>query len=481
MDLLIGFDIGTSTIKGVLAACNDDLLVQASRPTELERPRDDWVEFSAERCYELVCEVCRELLASAPSGGTIVAIALSGASGNTLLLDKDLRPLGRAINWMDRRAADTWQQLLPGLDPDDVYQRVGWPFGGMFPLAHLAGLRRHDPEQVGAAAHCVMNTTYLYSRLCGLLVCDHSTATTFYLQDQVAGQWHQPYLELLGIEAASMPRLAASGSLVGTISAAAAAETGLGQQTRVVLGSFDHPSAARGVGVFDTGKLLLSCGTSWVGFYPIADRAAALGQRMLVDPFLRPDGPWAGLFSLTGVGEMLDALLDRLVFAGGSRDFELLDDVAGGAEPGSGGLVLDPMRRETLDDETLEQSAAEHTLEERGRAVMEGAAYEMRRRIEKLSAAGIRAETLTMVGGPSESTTWTQIMADVTGVPVALANGQVAGALGAAILAGSGAGIFTDDREGFEQLGGETRQAEPDDRRSRLYADLYQRYVSAHQ
>jgi sugar (pentulose or hexulose) kinase len=480
MDLTIGFDVGTTAIKGVLLDVDKGIAAQATRSTELMRPEEGWVEFSAERAYELVCKVTHELLEHKPPDGNVRAIALSGATGNTGLFDAHMKPIGNVLSWMDARARDHWRARLPAVDPDEVYRRVGWPFGGAFPMGHLAWLRSERPELYSRAAYRLMNITYLYHRLCGRLAIDPSTATTFYLQDQTATQWHEPYLEALGISPGSLPAIRPSGTAVAPLCGAAVEDLGLTDTTMVVLGSFDHPSAARGVGVRDQGELMLSCGTSWVGFYPVNDRELALSQRLLVDPFLRPDGPWGAMFALTSVGVTLDRFMDALVFDGGPRDYGLLNDEAAKAPPGSEGLMLNPLNPTTTRDDALASVRERFPLPCRCRAVMEGVAFEMRRKIELLASAGMPSKSITMVGGPSESNSWTRIVAEVAGLSIRLVNGQSAGASGAAMMAAVGTGLFTELREAQARLSAPVRIVEPQPSVREEYNVVYRGYLDAH-
>jgi sugar (pentulose or hexulose) kinase len=329
---------------------------------------------------------------------------------------------------MDSRAADDPRVDPEGIAPEEIHRIVGWPYFRGFPLVELAWLKLHRPDLFGRAAVAAMNITYLYHRLCGHYGMDHSTATTFYLQDQAKRAWHGPFLEWLGLRADQVPRLMPSGSVLGRVTARAARETGLPEGAAVVLGAFDHPSAARGCGVLNPGDVLLSCGTSWVGFYPVADRNAALAQGMLVDPFLSPAGPWGAMFSLPRVGESVREFVERA--------FPDVPSAAG---------------RYARFDETAALSP--RGAAEPCRALMEEIAGRMAARMRSLAAAGLAARRVAMVGGPSESRTWTRILADMLGVEIALPEaGACAGALGAAILAGIGVGAFADEASAFGRV-----------------------------
>lgn len=435
--ILIGIDLGTSAIKGVLLGADGRILAKERRATELLRPRPGWVEFSPERCYELLGEVIRALVRAAPADARVAALALSGATGNALLMDSRGNPLGNAISWMDTRALEDPKVDPADIPPEEVHRVAGWPYFRGFPLVQLAWLKQNRPEIFDKAAVAAMNITYLYHCLTGRYGMDYSTASTFYLQDQVKRQWYPPFLKWLGLSEDRLPALLPSGSLLGGITAQAAAETGLPEGTAVVLGAFDHPSAARGVGVLKPGEALLSCGTSWVGFYPVADRELPLSQNMLVDPFLSAQGPWGAIFSLPRVGEKVHDFVCQ-TFAGEpsmAERYARFNETAGRAPRGSS----DPSR-----------------------SLMESIARDMKAKVTALSKAGLKADRLTMVGGPTESKVWTEILADELGLEILLPeSGAFAGALGAALLAGIGTGLFADEASGFARIRDRARRVEP--------------------
>ena len=471
----MGFDLGTSAVKGVLLSAAGRVLAGVSAPTALRSPRAGWCEFDAAAFVATVLDLMRQLGAACPAGHRVAGVAFAAASGNSLLTDAAGQPLAPAISWTDDRARGLKLAALDGVDLSGVHGVTGWPYLESFPLAHLAWLKEHRPELYRGAAHYTLDTVYLLHRLTGRWGVDPSTATPSYLLDQVAGKWHAPYLAALGIPAASLPELRPSGTVLGGLTAVAAEATGLSCDTRVVLGCFDHPAAARATGTLAPGDLMFSCGTSWVGFYPVADRAAALAMGMLVDPFLQPAGPWGAMFALTRMGQTIDALVERAVgpmLAGDDPQarFRRFDALAESAPRGAGGLCLDLMRADAA--EQVPAGVAPALL---SRAVMEAAAFHMRAKVEELAAAGWRPRRLTMVGGPSRSAVWSRVLADVTGLPFYLGVRQNAGAIGAAILAGIGTGVFADVQAGAAAVAAEPEIVRPDpiahDQYTRLFAE----------
>jgi xylulokinase len=481
MELFIGLDVGTSAVKGVLLSSRGEQLATGRRSTRLLFPQPGYVEVEPEEHYRTVCALIAELASNRPAGARVRAISMAFASGNTLLLDEKGRPLINIINWMDERAAGKTEQIFPDLVVNEVHATVGWPWTkGAFPLAHLGWLKKFQPDTYRRAARFCMNSDWLMFRLTGRWGIDYSTASTFYLIDQVRRCWHKPYLEMLQIPEEAISQLGPSGSVLGPLTRQGAEDAGLSEETLVVLGAFDHPSAARGTGFTNVGDLLLSCGTSWVGFYPIADRRLGVSQGLLVDPFLSPDGPWATLFSLPEIGRRIDWYIENLVLKqeeNPDEKYRIFSESSEKIPPGASGVYINPF----LDSKHVPKSEVDlHThrsREEIARAVMEGPALRMRYNIERLAAAGIRADRIAMVGGPSESPVWARIVAEITGLELKLINGQTAGAVGAAILAAVGAGLFRDEREAFACMGGEGAVLTPSASAVRDYESVYQRFL----
>ena len=211
MDLLIGLDVGTSAVKGVVLSTDGNVIAQGKRSTQFLHPQPDFVELSPEAHYQVVCDLIRELVASTPPGSFVAALSMAAASGNTVLLDKKGQPLTNIISWLDQRAVKTAHELLPEFDFDQVHSIVGWPWSGSFPFGHLAWLKKNSPEKYHSASHYGMNSDYLLSRLTGKWGMDPSTATTFYLQDQRTRHWYRPYLERLEISEEKLSKLLPSG------------------------------------------------------------------------------------------------------------------------------------------------------------------------------------------------------------------------------------------------------------------------------
>lgn len=444
MEYLIGLDIGTSSVKGILMT-TEGVTVHTAKEVFIYRELPNGgVEIDAED-YLSACYKALKTLAGAANGETIKGVCASSASGNLLLLGKDGKPLTPIINWQDKRVTDEAKDVLGDMDDEAFYRQIGWPFRyKTFPLAHLCYIKKHNPKLLEECGMVCMSTEYLYYMLTGKWGISTSAGTTFYLIDQQKGTYIPELLDIFGLEETQLPPVMSCGQVLGMVTEEVEAACGVPAGTPVVLGSFDHPSAARGVGVLKEGEVLLSCGTSWVSFFPLADREKGLNANMLLDPFLSPTGCYAGMSSIASLSGRLQLYVHRYIDAS-KEAFQKLSEYAKASERGAGGLSINPL--EEPNDHTVLAYPKEHIA----RAIMEGTVELLRNRLEALAAKGVIAKTAVMVGGPSEDPFWITLIEEMCGISVKVMHGSFAGAVGAAVIAGVGVGVYQDE-EAFTQL-----------------------------
>jgi len=436
---IIGLDIGTSSIKGTMTASDGSERFTGRVPFTYTTRDDGSVEIPADDYLDACFALLREFGEKLPEGGEIAALSAASASGNTLLLDGDGNPAGPIFNWQDHRVTDEVTKIFPDFDIDSYYRSTGWAFDlKTFPVAVLCWYKCHYPEILANCSMVCMSTEYLYYKLTGKWGIGTSAGTPFYLIDQLTGKYHTEVLDVLGIPESKLPPVMKTGSILGGITAEAAEKCGLPEGTPIIIGTFDHPSAARGVGVTKEGQLLLSCGTSWVGFYPIAEREKAVAAKMLVDPFLsEAGGPWAGMVSLASLSAQIESFTKTYV-DNGPTWYKELANYSAESETGAGGLTIDLLAEPN--DAQIRKYEKRHIA----RAIMENVIGMLAAKMEKITETGIVCKEAVMVGGPSESPLWADLIAEETGLRVRVMHGSYAGAVGAAVLAGTAVGLYPD-------------------------------------
>ncbi|MBR5445568.1 MAG: hypothetical protein IKV57_05575 [Clostridia bacterium] len=437
MQYLIGLDIGTSSVKGILMTENGQIRERTRESFTYTCAPDGVVEIDAREYLETCMKAIRALTTAAD--GPVLGICASSASGNLLVLDKDGTPACPIINWQDTRVKDEAHHVLGEVDIDALYRRMGWPFNYQtFPLAHLCRIREQSPALLDDGGMVCMSTEYLYYTLTGKWGISTSAGTPFFLLDQQTGEYIPEILEMLGIRESQLPPVLPCGSVLGNILPEAAERFGVPAGIPIILGSFDHPSAARGVGVLEEGEMLLSCGTSWVGFFPSVSREQLAKGNLLIDPFLSPDGCWAGMVSASSLSNHVQKYVHRYIDAS-DKAYVILAALAADCPSGAGGLQICPL--DSPDDDKVQGFSREQIA----RAIMEGSVRVLKEQLDRAERIGIHAHSAVMVGGPSENPLWTEIIEEICGLSVRISQGTHAGAVGAAVLAGIGAGIYRNE------------------------------------
>ena len=420
---VIGLDLGTSRFKGVILAANGRAVLAAAE-RELRFIKDGpRVEIDPEDHWQSFTSLLRELVAAA-HGDSDIALCFAAAAGNTLLLDPQTgAPLTNIISWLDQRVDSDDLPALHGLDPEKLRALTGWPTITRMTLAHLAFFRKHAADILDRAI-VSQNQAYLLCRLTGKHLVDFSAAVPFRVVDQLNECYDPALLRRFALRPEQLPQLVPVGAFAGTVLPAAAAATGLPPTTRIYAGCFDHPAAARASAVQHEGDLLLSCGTSWVGFLPCRDRQKLLTARLLIDPFRRHEnGTWAGMFSIPGIGPLIDEYVHRYIAPVCHDPFQRFDELARAHCAGACRIDL-----------TTPYAQPNGTPGEAARALMEAAAEGLARELTRLKAHGLTFQHAVMVGGPAKSTVWPQIVAQKTGLAISVGS-AAAGAIGAARIA----------------------------------------------
>ena len=444
MDYLLGLDIGTTAIKGVLTSAEGRIIKTVSggyayyckENKKLLNPRD----------FILVCfSVIKSLADSVGKDGKVLSVCSCCASGNLILLDKNDDPVTPIIGWQTTVSEEDKKAFFTAAEQEVFYKTVGWPLGTRFPALYLAAINLHEPELIERTKTVAMSAEYLNFMLTGRWGISVSMGTPSFLMDQEEGRYNYPLLNKLGIAEKNFPPIMEKGTVLGAVLPQIAGKLGLSTDTKVVLGSFDHPSGATGAGVFNEGEMLLSCGTSWVEFFPVKSRDFAVSTGGLVDRFMLFDTPYCVMKSITSVSEKIDALREHYLGKISHKEF---DDLLTGASLGCGGLRF----TFTEDDYRV---AGSYSKSDIARAIIESAAIMLGDNLKSLEKSGLKAEKITMIGGISNSPVCVKIVSEVLGKPVNVVNGQCAGAVGACMLAGIGIGVYKDEREAFNRFSAE--------------------------
>lgn len=486
-DALLGIDIGTSATKVLLLSPDGQELASASRAYPFSTPEPGWVEQDAELVWQALLAALREVAGQA-AGRSIRALALAAQAGSIIPADESGDPVYPMITWLDTRSQGIMRQWQADGTAETVVRLSGWhPFAGL-PLPSIAWLRQHRPDVHAAAARYLGPADFLIRRLTGQFATDLSAASEMLLVDNATGQWSEALCAIGGVELAGQSEIGWAGRQVGAITPAVSQLTGLPAGTPVIAGGNDQPCAGLAMGMTAPGKVMLSTGTAWVLMSVVETPDRQRVPAWVNVYYHAVPGRWLQGQLVGGFGATVDWWLRQVGLTlpaaeGEPRpDYVALNQAVRASPPGSQGLLFQALGGPAQTPGALPGGGfvgleLVHTRADMCRAVLEGCALEVRWALDELRAAGIPVEELWLAGGANRSPVWPQILADAGELPVVITSDANWAALGAAALAGWGAGVYATLEEGIQRLQPPTQRIEP----NASLAEVYRVALAAYQ
>ena len=481
MSLLLGLDLGTTSIKCVLYnAQAGKILRTATRPTPVDHPREDWSEHQAEALWKASAACLREAAAGLP----VKALAISSMAEAGLLVDERIQPLTSVIAWYDRRSEPQAAWVEEQIPVEALYHRTGQRVSPSFGITKLLWHRQNEPDAFSRAAFWLPLPAYLLWKLTGQLAVDYTIAARTLLFDQRALNWSTDLLTAFELPREFLPSVRCGGTPVGNLTRAAAEVTGLPPSVTCVLGGHDHLCAALAAGLRHIGAMTDSTGSANAlllltpGFQPDASLAA---QGYASSAYLLP-----GLYTLKGglkaAGSAIEWLARQLSPTGQNPDYAHLE---ASAEEGlgrrAGPLWLPHLigsgtpQGDRFSRAALIGAQFEHNAGDLFRGLLESLAFWTRQNVEAMERlSGAPIQSLTLTGGVTRLRLLSQLKADVLNRPVRVARVPEAAAAGAALLAGIGSGVFGSAQEALESMRYEWEEIPPNPTRADWYAGLYE-------
>ena len=444
--------------------------------------------FDTDRNWVLIGECIREALERAAIGpADIAGVSSTSMREGMVLYDADGREIWACPN-VDSRAVAEAGRLVENSDAWRLFQEGG-DWVSITSPARFLWIREHEPETFRRIAHLGMLSDWVLYRLSGRFVTDPSSGSSSNLFDLRARTWSRASLDLVGLSAEVVPDVLEPGTVVGPLTARAADETGLAVGTPVVVGGADTQLGLVGIGVVAPDRLTLVGGSFWqltvVTDTPLIDPQARLRTLCHAVP---------GLWMTEGIGfycgiamrwfrdafcELERAEAERR----GVDTYVVMEEAAAQVPAGSEGItaifsnVMDTKRWVQASPSFLGFDVDRPAASNRRaciRALEEQAAYTARGHLEIISElTGHTYDELVFTGGAAKGTLWPQIVADVVGLPVHVPTVKESTALGAALYAGIGAGLYRDLAEVAGSLVRSERTFEPVAETSRTYDERY--------
>lgn len=428
---LLGIDVGTTSLKAVLFDENGRNLCGVNLDYTLDT-RGDLVEFDAMEYLRIVKSAVDQISARYP----IDAVSVDTQGETMILTDEAGAPVMPAIVWLDNRAVKEAEEIRAHFTQEKIYAVTGQPeTTGGWPGCKLLWVRRNLPDVWGKVRRVFLLEDWILWSLSGEFMTEPTIQSSSIYFDITRRDWWDEMLDYIGVSRDLLPRVVPSGTAVGKTKEGAA----------VVSGALDQIAGAIGVGVVDesaisemTGTIMAICATT--------NEIPPYDPKSVIPCHLHAvEGKYVRLLWSSTAGMALKWF--RNTFAK-DKSFRELDELAAAVPPGSEGLtmlpylcgstmpVYNPDARGTFWGMTLSHGVGHFT-----RAILESIAFTLK---DNLDCIGAEADEIRITGGGASSPLWAQIKADVTGIRLSTLKEKESACLGTALLAGVGAGLFTD-------------------------------------
>jgi sugar (pentulose or hexulose) kinase len=491
MPSILAFDLGTTALKCALHDLNGNVIAQSSEEYQLITPDADSVEMEVETYWQAFkSTVARVLKDSGVNPAEIKAMGVSAQGETLILVDRDGKPLRRAIIWLDNRAQKESDMLGNTFGHRHAYEITGQvKLVPTWPASKILWIKNHEPQIFEKTAKFLLIEDYFLYLLTGEYVTEGSLVTsTCYWNFRTRGWWTE-MLEKLGISEKQLPQYRESGEPVGKLRPEIAAELGLSQNTVACTGALDQACGAIGVGnikpgVFseNTGAALAICATV---NQPIIDPGDQMPCHYHGIPGLYM------LHTFTSGGIVMRWFRDefspmeiQVGKSSGMDAYDLMGLEAAKVAAGCEGLVMLPHLQGAMAPEANSKASGvfygftlRHGRNHFTRAIMESVGFIVRRNIEVIEGLGVPVNEIRALGGGARSRIWKQMEADIVGRPVLTTTNEEAATLGAAILAGKAVGIYSSVEEAAGNMIQIKERFEPNLSNRAVYDETFGTYV----
>lgn len=453
MKYLIGIDVGTSGTKAVLFDTEGTVINSCTEEYPLIQPKVGWAEQDPHDWWNAVKKALTAITAGVDKND-IAGLGLTGQMHGLVMLDDAGEVLTNAIIWCDGRTTEECREIERIIGKERLIEITANPALEGFTAGKIMWQKKHNPEVWAKCRHILLPKDYIRYKLTGDFATDVSDASGMQLMDIAGRCWSEEVCTALGIDMAYLPKLYESPEITGGISGEVAELTGLPAGLPVCAGGGDNAAAAIGTGVFCDGKSFTTVGTSGVVF--------AHTSKPLIDPKGRVHtfccavpGEWHVMGVTQAAGLSVNWFRNSIAK---ELSYKEIDAECENIPAGSDKLIYLPYlmgERTPLLDANAKGVffglSAKHTKAHMARAVMEGVAYSLNDCLGVLAEMGVNVNDMAICGGGGKSKFWRGMIADVLDLDLKLLQNDEGPALGAALLAGCGVGIYSSVADACER------------------------------
>ena len=486
--LFLGIDFGTGGCKVTAISPDGACVGEASVEYTTYHEHPGWSEQDPADWYRALCSALAELARRGVKLSAVAGAAFDGSTHNAVLLDGGMRPLRRTIMWTDQRSTRECAELA-GLR-DRIFKTAYQMPTPTWTLPQLMWLKKHEPEVLEKTRHILFVKDYVRYQCTGVAVTDYIEAQGTLLWDMEKMAWSAELAELAGISLAVLPETVKPTDRVGAITAQAARDTGLPEGMPVFCGTSDSAVEDYGAGAIEPGDAIVKLATA--GNVNVMTDRAYPDPGMLTYSHVIP-GMWYSVAATNAAALCKRWFRDvfceaerREIEAAGGNVFVRMDEIAEKSPIGSNGVFFHPYlqgERSPYWDAALRASFTGVSIAStRGdfiRALYEGVAFSLLDCYGLIAAKKLPVKRIFFIGGGARSRLWSEILCNVFDVPCQVPERGDA-SFGSALLAGVGAGCYSDSADAVRKCLRIDRELAPEPAAAKRYRELFDTYRAIH-
>ena len=473
--LFIGVDLGTSAVKLLLMDENGKIKKTVSREYPLYFPHPGWSEQKPEDWYIQSMDGLKELLKDEKKE-EVAGVSFGGQMHGLVLLDENDEVIRPALLWNDGRTYEECDYLNNVIGKDKLSEyTANISFTG-FTAPKILWVKNKEPENFARIKKIMLPKDYLAYRLSGVHCTDVSDASGMLLFDVKNRTWSKEMCEICSVKPEWLAKVYESYEVVGTLKKEVAEELGIPAAAKVIAGAGDNAAAAVGTGTVGDGRCNISLGTSGTIF--ISSRKFGVDKNNALHSFDHADGPYHLMGCMLSAASCnkwwMDEILKTKEYAKEQEGIDKLGEnhvfflpyLMGERSPHN-----NPNARGTFTGITMDT-----TREDMTQAVLEGVAFALRDSLEVAKSLGIPITRTKICGGGAKSPLWCKMIANILNLKVDKIESEEGPALGAAMLAAVGCGVYGSVEEIAEKMVKVVDTIEPDPSIAAKYDEKYAQF-----
>jgi len=473
--LFIGVDLGTSAVKLLLMDENGKIKKTVSREYPLYFPHPGWSEQKPEDWYIQSMDGLKELLKDEKKE-EVAGISFGGQMHGLVLLDENDEVIRPALLWNDGRTYEECDYLNNVIGKDKLSEyTANISFTG-FTAPKILWVKNKEPENFARIKKIMLPKDYLAYRLSGVHCTDVSDASGMLLFDVKNRTWSKEMCEICSVKPEWLAKVYESYEVVGTLKKEVAEELGIPAAAKVIAGAGDNAAAAVGTGTVGDGRCNISLGTSGTIF--ISSRKFGVDKNNALHSFDHADGTYHLMGCMLSAASCnkwwMDEILKTKEYAKEQEGIDKLGEnhvfflpyLMGERSPHN-----NPNARGTFTGITMDT-----TREDMTQAVLEGVTFALRDSLEVAKSLGIPITRTKICGGGAKSPLWCKMIANILNLKVDKIESEEGPALGAAMLAAVGCGVYGSVEEIAEKMVKVVDTIEPDPSIAAKYDEKYAQF-----